>query len=249
MQFDWWTFGLQTVNFIILVWLLKIFLYAPVLRAIKRRQDENTALMDKARLAEKMAGEESEKFRAKRHEIEAAREQILEDARIDESRAHDKLMQEGHEEIARLKDIALKDIEREQNKARISVRQEATDLAVSLARNILEQSYASSLQDMFLEKIVAYLEALAPAEFKNLQDQLQDVGLTVISAEELNKENQDKWCRAINGVFRKEIQYEFRTDAGLIAGVNLKFANALLAFNWQASLQQAKDSLYEQADR
>ena len=38
MQIDWWTLGLQAVNFLVLVWLLQRFLYKPVMRLIERRR-------------------------------------------------------------------------------------------------------------------------------------------------------------------------------------------------------------------
>jgi len=38
MLFDWFTFAAQLLNFIILVWLLKRFLYRPVLKAIDDRE-------------------------------------------------------------------------------------------------------------------------------------------------------------------------------------------------------------------
>ena len=38
MHIDWWTIALQTVNFVILVWLLQRFLYRPVLRDDRRAQ-------------------------------------------------------------------------------------------------------------------------------------------------------------------------------------------------------------------
>ncbi|MEZ5438197.1 MAG: hypothetical protein R3F12_07555 [Lysobacteraceae bacterium] len=38
MHFDVWTFGLQLINFIILVWLLQRFLYRPVLRLLDQRR-------------------------------------------------------------------------------------------------------------------------------------------------------------------------------------------------------------------
>ena len=40
MHLDWWTIGLQTVNFAILVWLLHRFLYKPVLAMIDARKAE-----------------------------------------------------------------------------------------------------------------------------------------------------------------------------------------------------------------
>ena len=62
MTIDWWTLGLQAVNFLILVWLLTRFLYRPVRRIIEQRK----ALVDKAR-------DEAEKAKA---DAEAARQQL-----------------------------------------------------------------------------------------------------------------------------------------------------------------------------
>jgi F-type H+-transporting ATPase subunit b len=45
MNFDWTTFVLEVINFLILVWLLKRFLYRPVLDAVARRQSAVTATL------------------------------------------------------------------------------------------------------------------------------------------------------------------------------------------------------------
>jgi F-type H+-transporting ATPase subunit b len=41
MNFDWTTFALEVVNFLILVWILKHFFYRPVLAVIETRRAEN----------------------------------------------------------------------------------------------------------------------------------------------------------------------------------------------------------------
>jgi F-type H+-transporting ATPase subunit b len=41
MLIDWFTVGAQAVNFLILVWLLKRFLYRPVLAAVDAREEED----------------------------------------------------------------------------------------------------------------------------------------------------------------------------------------------------------------
>lgn len=38
MTIDWWTLGLQTVNVLVLVWILARFLFRPVARIIADRQ-------------------------------------------------------------------------------------------------------------------------------------------------------------------------------------------------------------------
>ena len=39
MLIDWFTVGAQTINFLILVWLMKRFLYKPILHAIDAREE------------------------------------------------------------------------------------------------------------------------------------------------------------------------------------------------------------------
>ena len=40
MEFDWTTFALEALNFLVLVWLLKRFFYRPVLAVIEARRAE-----------------------------------------------------------------------------------------------------------------------------------------------------------------------------------------------------------------
>ena len=45
MRIDWWTLGFQTVNVLVLVWLLSRFLFKPVAQIIADRQQQAAALM------------------------------------------------------------------------------------------------------------------------------------------------------------------------------------------------------------
>ena len=48
MSFDWSTFLLEVLNFLVLVWLLQHFLYRPVLAVIERRRSESEKITDAA---------------------------------------------------------------------------------------------------------------------------------------------------------------------------------------------------------
>lgn len=248
MEFDLWTFGLQTVNFIVLVWLLKVFLYSPVMAAIARRQAENAQVMEKAQQAEKHAQSEIEKLNAKYEGIDEERKQILADARIAESRAYDKLIQQGREEVDKLRDLAQQDIEREYQKAKIEMRQGASDLAITLARHILTQSRSGDLNAMFLEKIIAHFKSITSAELNNIEDHLADGEVNIITAEKLDANTQKQWSGAIDNVFKKKPNFTFSVNHSLIAGANIQFPNGLISFNWRDSLDEIKATLYERAD-
>jgi len=48
MEINWFTVIAQIVNFLILVWLLKRFLYKPVLKAIAEREQKIASRLDAA---------------------------------------------------------------------------------------------------------------------------------------------------------------------------------------------------------
>ena len=55
MQIDWWTLGLQTVNALVLIWLLAHFLFRPVVDAIATRQKAAGQLLADAQAAKTAA--------------------------------------------------------------------------------------------------------------------------------------------------------------------------------------------------
>ncbi len=61
MLIDWFTVGAQAVNFLILVWLLKRFLYKPVLAAVDAREKKIAAqIADAAALDAKAQAERAD---------------------------------------------------------------------------------------------------------------------------------------------------------------------------------------------
>ena len=65
MLIDWFTIGAQALNFIVLVWLLKRYLYKPILDAIDAREQ---------RIATELADAAAKKAEAKKERDESAQE-------------------------------------------------------------------------------------------------------------------------------------------------------------------------------
>ena len=63
MLIDWFTVGAQVVNFLILVWLLRRFLYKPVLAAIDAREKKVAAKIGNASAQEAQAQAERGRWR------------------------------------------------------------------------------------------------------------------------------------------------------------------------------------------
>jgi F-type H+-transporting ATPase subunit b len=100
MLIDWFTVGAQIVNFLILVWLLKHFLYKPILNAIDAREKRIAAELADADTKKAEAEKERTDFEDKNKAFDQQRSALLGKA-ADEAKA----------ERERLIDQAKKDAE------------------------------------------------------------------------------------------------------------------------------------------
>ena len=73
MLIDWFTVAAQVVNFLILVWLLKRFLYKPILRALDAREQQIALTLADADAKKAEAQQERDEFRKKNEAFDQQR--------------------------------------------------------------------------------------------------------------------------------------------------------------------------------
>ncbi|MDX1267190.1 MAG: hypothetical protein R3311_07500, partial [Oceanisphaera sp.] len=95
MLINWFTVGAQVLNFLILVWLMKRFLYQPILNAIDAREKRIAAELADA--AKKQAGalRERDQFIRKNREFEQQRAEQLERVAAEASAERRRLLEEA----------------------------------------------------------------------------------------------------------------------------------------------------------
>jgi len=111
--FDWFTVFAQIVNFLILVALLKHFLYGRILRAIDSRESAIKSRLAEAEENLHQAELEKQDFQKRLHELEDARDAMLSQSQQDADRKRLDLMKKAREEIAALEERWRADLERE----------------------------------------------------------------------------------------------------------------------------------------
>src|ERR1700679_1223290 len=80
MLIDWFTVGAQALNFLVLVWLMKRFLYKPVLHAIDEREKRVAAELADAASKRAEADTEREEFQKKQAEADEQHDALLKKA-------------------------------------------------------------------------------------------------------------------------------------------------------------------------
>jgi F-type H+-transporting ATPase subunit b len=237
MHFDWSTFGLQTVNFAILVWLLHRFLYRPVLRLIDARRGEIDKQYAEARSAEAKAQEQLAAVEAERAGIAAERAAALKEAAAEAEAAAAARRVRAGGGAAAFFDATRKALAVEREHALAEARRAALDLGMELAGRLLAEIPMKLRADAWIDRIEQYLAGLSKPEVDTLAEQLQDSArLLVVTASALSAETAQNWRSRLQRTLGDRIAIDFAVEPQLVAGAELHFPNAVLRFSWQSAL-------------
>lgn len=229
MQIDWLTVSAQIVNFLILVWLLKRFLYQPVLRVMAEREEGIAARLENARQREIEAEEQGRVYRKKAEELEQAREERLTDARDRAEREYGRLLEEARHEIDKQRKRWREELRREEEEMHRTLRQELAESATQIAQQTLADLADSRLEKQIVAAFIRRVKALPEEERKQLVEDSAVLRLT--SAFDLDRRARERLQTALGDVLEAPVKLEIRRDPKLICGIELAGSNQKLGWS------------------
>src|ERR1700687_5460144 len=179
--FDWFTVFAQIVNFLVLVALLKHFLYGRILNAIDSRESAIKARLDEAAEKVLQAGVEKQACQERLCNLEAARDEMFTQAQRDADRKRLELMEKGREEFSVLYARCRADLERERTALFQDIRERAAGEILFIVRRALHDLAACDLDQCAARVFLNKLSSMEVATWKELAGQ----SIVVRSASEL----------------------------------------------------------------
>jgi F-type H+-transporting ATPase subunit b len=130
------------VNFVILVFLLRIFLYRPVLSMLgQRRERIQESLAEADRVRQEAATQRGE-FERELEEARQTSQEAAARAAQETEKMRDAILAEAHEEADRILEQAHQQIEMDRRQAVTELRRDVVDLAVDLTRRVIGETVA-----------------------------------------------------------------------------------------------------------
>ena len=241
MHLDWWTIGLQTINFAILVWLLHRFLYKPVLAILDARKAEVQRQFDAAMAVEEKAKAQLASAESERAGMAAEREAALKAAAAQAQEMAETRRAQAERDAQALVDATRKSLAQEREKALDEAKHVALDLGADFAQRLLSQVPMQYRAEAWIEHIEQHLKTLPSSERDSLVRQLIDgKALTVVTASALPAATIDKWKDRLHRALGVSGAMTFEVNTDLIAGAELHFPTAILRFSWQSALMAAR---------
>jgi len=220
---DWFTVGAQALNFIILVWLLKRFLYKPILDAIDAREKRVAAELADADAKRAEAQRERDEFQHKNAELDRQRAALLTRATEEAKTERQRLLNDARAAADALSAKRMETLRNDADELNQAISRRAQQEVFAIARKALMDLATTSLEERVVAVFTRHLrdmEGEARARFADAVRKASGPAL-VRSAFDLPAEQRATVQNAINEALSADVPLRFETAPDLISGIEL----------------------------
>lgn len=241
MAIDWLTVGAQIVNFLILVALLKRFLYRPVLDAMDRREKRIADQLREAEAREREAEARARDFQDKSTELEHRRQELLDQARDEAEGERRERLQDARDDIDRQRERWRAQLEQEWEDVRRSLTRRLAASVTEAARRALADLADTTLEQAMARTFRQRLVNLNEADRRAIAD---GVGPVEIAAGfNLDEGMRTMLATAVRERLGREVHFVLADD--LIAGIELRARGWKMSWTVAEYLRDFEDRVAE----
>jgi F-type H+-transporting ATPase subunit b len=248
MLIDWFTVSAQAVNFLILVWLMKRFLYKPILNAIDEREKRIAAELANADAKKAEAQKEHAEFQRKNTEFDQQRAELSSKAIAEAEAERQRLLDEARKTAEELSKKRQETLRNEEKSLHHAVLRRTQEEVFAIARKALTDLATTGLEERLGEVFTRRLREMNGAAKTGLGASLKTATAPAIvrSVFELPAEQRATIQNALNETFSADIRIQFETSPDLIGGIELTSNGQKVAWSiadYLMSLQNGVDKL------
>ena len=251
MVIDWFTVIAQLLNFLVLVWLLKRFLYTPILDAIDAREKRIALAILEAEDKKAEALRERDAFRLRNREFDQTKAALLAQA-TEEAEIEGKRLRSEAREAANAYTVKRQEsLQREQQNLNDEITRRTRKEVFAIARKTLIDLADAGLEERMSEVFIGHLRGLDDEKKKHLVTAITTspspvvVRSTFLLAPPLQKEIQ----QALHQTISPDIKTHFETVPELISGIELSADGHKIGWSINEYLNSLENSMNELMDQ
>ncbi len=233
MLIDWFTVAAQAVNFIILMVLLKVFLYDKIVKVMKQREQNIQDRLEEASKEREEAEKQKLQYEAEQRELEHKKEDLIRSAKDEAQKRREELLEQARRDARALR-LDLEDAVRQESASLVQTfREEASRLCLELARRSIA---AMADVDLHEQAASVFRKVLAEADEKTiarLREATREEGgvARIMSAVELPGSAQSDVTRAVQEMLGEDTDVQYAVDGDLVLGLELRCGGRSLGWS------------------
>ncbi len=247
MKINWFTVIAQVINFLILVWLLRRYLYKPILSAVDEREKKIASQLKDAKSDKADAKKEQEEFEKKNEDFDKQKKELMDKAIAETKDEREKLLEEARSDANKLSTKLEEASKAALEKLNHEIVQKTQEEVFSITRKALSDLASASLEEQSVNIFVKRLERLQKDETKKFIEAFASDSAPVLiqSAFELPHKQQTEIKSSVKEIVGAKAHFEFKVTPDLISGIELNANGYKLAWSISEYLSSLEKSISE----
>jgi F-type H+-transporting ATPase subunit b len=239
VELSWTTFLLEAINFLVLLWLLKRLLYAPVKRVIAERRAAVEKTLQEAVASRREAQDLQSRYEGRLREWEMEKERQKEEFRKEISDERTRQLKLTENLVAQEREKAEAQVEKKAAERRMNEEREAMQQALKFTSCLLKDLACPQLEGKIVELVTKQLSSAEPEGFPPTAAPSWDHGaaVQVRSAYSLTERQRDTLTSVLKSKLGTEGTIEFAVDRNLLAGLEIALGSFVLRANLRDELE------------
>ncbi|MCK4391053.1 MAG: F0F1 ATP synthase subunit B [Desulfobacterales bacterium] len=243
MLIDWFTVTAQVINFLVLVYLLKRFLYGPIIRAMDQREKRIALRLEEGQKKKDEAQQEMALYQKKNRDLDNQREEKLSRIKEEAEARRKEFINEARNEVDAIRARWHEAIQREKAAFLQNLRQRAGKQTCAIARRVLKDLANVDLERHIIRVFIERLRNLDDQERTALKESIRKSGrkINLRSAFEIPQDMAREIAAVLQNQGTDPVDLQLEISSDLICGIELKVHGRKIAW----SLEDYVDTLEE----
>ena len=245
MLIDWFTVAAQIVNFLILVALLKYFLYGRILQAMEERERAIASKFMEAEAKTLEADRAVDSHRRKILEFEEQRHELFVQTKHEADIKRNEYLEEARREVGEIRLKWRESIERERTGFLKDLRQRAATQVYRITRRALQDLANASLEERLAEMFIQQIQQTHEAPWESILQSFDNhaTPLIIQTAFAVPPDLQHRIVSALQNKLAKNIPVTFEVQPEKSAGIELKTPGYTIGWSFEQYLNDLEASL------
>ncbi|MHC2995295.1 MAG: F0F1 ATP synthase subunit delta [Candidatus Atribacteria bacterium] len=245
MLIDSFTIIAQIINFLILVYLLKRFLFNRIIKIMDERENQIMGRMQDADEAKEEAQKELEEQRRIREELQQKWNEMLAQAKKDAQKKREELVRDARKKIDEEQKNWREAILKQRTAFLRDLRHLSCEQVCQISRKVLSDLASEKLENQLIENFLIQLKQLTKEEkadfirFINKDERK----ICVNSSFRLTQEKESEIRKTLEDIIDNQVEINFKVSPKLICGIETRSEGKKISWNIENYLDGLEEQL------
>ena len=243
MHIDWFVFFAQIVNFLILVFLLKRFLYGRIIRAMDTRQAKIAEGFEEAEKQRQALEAAKEEFEEKTRSLKESYDKMMSQAVAEVAMKRKDLLDQARKDVAEIKTRWQETILRDMAAFMQDLRQRAGRQVYAIARRVIGDLADAELEGKMVDAFIRNVTTCEDGKPETIRSLFPEDGTGVViqSAFPLSQDQQHSLNDVLSRCAGRQVEATYETSDDILAGIELRTPGHKIAWSMNDYLENLNE--------